>query len=327
MVTPEEIESKRLQEAKQRANQQSSIQDTDKQNIENSTPNNAKAQGAAKLPQLITTLGKKISLILIPMALNLATELGASISQDIQTKFKKKITPNNLCPNKGKLQELLLKRNNLVNQLNNISKQLDRLTKTLVGLTTFLSLSLAAISILKTTSKILSAGVKLIPSPPGTPGVIVSAINDINTFIDDKLFTNIGEAKLAKTSGIIAGASLSISLINISILTIINILKSIDAKLLECDKFATLDPIAPELISIANLQEQASQTQNNITYKGFILEIEIIPYTSTVNRRRAVGKNQDDITLISTELSFTTFDEVLINELKLIIDRDNLKAY
>ena len=63
------------------------------------------------------------------------------------------------------------------------------------------------------------------------------------------------------------------------------------------------------------------------TYKGFRLEIETFPYTDTVNRNRAVGKNADGITLISTELSFASDPTVLIEELKLIIDRDNLKAY
>jgi hypothetical protein len=46
-----------------------------------------------------------------------------------------------------------------------------------------------------------------------------------------------------------------------------------------------------------------------------------------VNRYRAVGKNQSGIVLIQTELSFTLEPQILINELKLIIDRDNLKAY
>ena len=111
------------------------------------------------------------------------------------------------------------------------------------------------------------------------------------------------------------------------ILTVILLLRSIDAKIQKCDPYATLTPINSELIQIADLQQTAEETQNQTTYKGFIIDIEIIPYTSTVTRRRARGLNQDGIVLIQTELSFTTVDEVLINELKFIIDRDNLKAY
>ena len=57
------------------------------------------------------------------------------------------------------------------------------------------------------------------------------------------------------------------------------------------------------------------------------IEIEKVPYTPTVDRKRAVGKNQDNITLIQTALSFTTDDQILIEELKLIINSNNLKAY
>ena len=79
--------------------------------------------------------------------------------------------------------------------------------------------------------------------------------------------------------------------------------------------------------SLAAILAKSTQAQNETTYKGFNIIIEEVPYTPTVIRRRALGQNQDGITLIQTELSFTTDDQTLINELKLIIDRDNLEAY
>jgi hypothetical protein len=95
----------------------------------------------------------------------------------------------------------------------------------------------------------------------------------------------------------------------------------------QCSPNSTYLAISNDLENITLRQNIAENTLNQITYKGFVLEIEIIPYTPTVNRRRAIGKNQSGIIMIQTEFSFTTSNQVLINELKLIIDRDNLKAY
>ena len=71
----------------------------------------------------------------------------------------------------------------------------------------------------------------------------------------------------------------------------------------------------------------AQSSENDGTYKGFILEIETRPFTDRVNESRAVGKNKSDIIMISTEYSFASNPQVLIDELKFIIDRDDLKAY
>ena len=61
--------------------------------------------------------------------------------------------------------------------------------------------------------------------------------------------------------------------------------------------------------------------------RRYRLEIEEKPYTDTVSQNRAVGLNQSGIILIATNYSFASDPNILINELKFIIDRDNLKAY
>jgi len=57
------------------------------------------------------------------------------------------------------------------------------------------------------------------------------------------------------------------------------------------------------------------------------LEIETRAFTPRVDQSRAVGKNNQGIVLVTTDYSFASDPNVLIDEIKFIIDRDNLKAY
>jgi hypothetical protein len=66
---------------------------------------------------------------------------------------------------------------------------------------------------------------------------------------------------------------------------------------------------------------------NDGSYKGFTFTIEEVPFSPTVNRIKAIALNQGGIPLLETPLSFTTNRQTLIDELKLIIDRDDLKAF
>ena len=242
------------------------------------------------------------------------------------------------CPNLNNpiIQKTIITRNGLVTSLNLIGKQLDTLTKVLTGLNSFLDLSQRAINAFQTAKISVSLAVKAIPSPPGVPGAVTSTLSDLDTITNRLLFQKDGTPRLPKIKGSVASATVAVSIINGYIKTTIAIIEAIDVKLKQCapnlipssnPASSPLISISPNLISIAILQTESEQTQNGVTYAGFLIEIEEVPYTPTVNRRRAVGKNQSGITLIQTELSFTTQDEILINELKLIIDRDNLKAY
>lgn len=228
----------------------------------------------------------------------------------------------NLC--KPSVQKLIVQRNALVTQLNKIGKTLDTITKSITGLNTFLNLVLTLIRIISITKTSLSLTTKLAPVAPGAAPAGLSDLEDAKNKLT---FTETGTSKLDKTQKTIASAGISISLVNGYILTIVGLLNLLDFFLNKACPNSTFESISKGIKDSASAQQQAGTTLNQTTYEGFIIEIEEVPYTATVTRRRAIGKNQQGIILIQTELSFTTNPLTLINELKLIIDRDNLKAY
>ena len=252
-------------------------------------------------------------------------ELPAQIPPILKTVFASGC-PN---PNSPTIKKIITIRNGLVVSLNTIGRQLDNITRAITSLSTFLSLTELVITNLDLIKTILSAGSKFIPSPPGVPGIITSGLADLESLIRKKLFTPTGEARLPKIAGSIAAAAIPISIINIYIQQLVGILSALDIKLKQCvpNQVNDLTPISDSIIAISVIQAQADATINQTTYNGFLIEIETVPYTPTVNRYRAVGKNQSGIVLTQTDLSFTLEPQILINELKLIIDKDNLKAY
>ena len=74
------------------------------------------------------------------------------------------------------------------------------------------------------------------------------------------------------------------------------------------------------------LSSDIATTDDNL-YKGFRLEIEIRPYTDTVNQNKAVAKNQSGIVTLETDWSFASDPNILIRELQFRIDTENLVSY
>jgi hypothetical protein len=314
LQTPEELEQERLQQASEDEARlaQAEASKVDAEQIEKSTPSDLKAMGIAKLPLLLLVIGNQVKQIINPALQNL-----------IQTTLSRFLNTD-LCPSQAEIANIKRQRDNIVNQLNRISKTLNIIAITLTGVSTFLNIlqvAVRAIDLSKIAAKIAAAA---FPPLAATLPVALNTLDQAKTkiLIDEK-----GNARLTKISAIIGGAGLVSAIIGAYILTAVNLLKVIDGVLAKCAPNDSLIPISKETQDIANTQLQAETTQNLTTYQGFIIEIEEVPYTPTVVRRRALGKNQSGIVLIQTELSFTTDNQTLINELKLIIDRDNLKAY
>jgi len=285
------------------------IQNIDLQAIQKATPDNLKASGTAKLGTLIFTQGKIINQLLDPIANKLLSQV---------------TSPDGTCVSQQILDKTINQRNGLVLQLNDIGNNLNKLTNTLTGLSNYLSLAQTVITILKTAKIATSIAAKVLPV---VPGIIPSTISDLEDAKNQITFTNTGTSKLDKIQGSVSSAAISVSIVNGYILNIVTTLNLLDIILIKCSPNSTFAPISKDINASADAQKQAETTINKITYNGFIIEIQEVPYTPTVTRRRAVGKTQQGIILIQTELSFTTDPLTLINELKLIIDRDNLKAY
>ena len=273
--------------------------------ILDSIPEDKKTKGLQKMGQ-----------ILIQKGTELEAQLPASITNLI-IQF-----PADSCPNSTILQSIVEKRNNIVNKLNAVGRTLDIITSTYVGVSSFLDVVIFAISNLRNIKIGLNQAAKLIPL---IPGAAVSAINDIGDVSNRLTFDGLGNPKLQQQKDKLDSLVIPIALFSRIIQNILTLLNSLDSLILECDSNVTLDTVSDIIIQTANTQTQADV--NDGSYKGFTFQIEEIPYTSTVNRRKAIALNQQDIPVLESELSFTTNNQTLINELKLIIDRDNLKAY
>ncbi len=280
--------------------------------IQNATPSDLKAAGIAKLPLLLTTAGNQVITIIQPSLNNLITQ------------FVEKYNTQGVCLSQVELNQLKQQRDSIVSSLNQIGRTLNIITISLTGLSSFLTLlesAIKGIEIAKITAQIAAVAF------PALAATLPTTLNTLNQAKTQILIDNKGNSRLSKLSAIIGGATLAASLVGSYILTATESLKAIDLVLKTCDPNTTLDPISKEIEDISTIQLIAQQTQNQTTYEGFIIEIEEVPYAPNVIRRRAIGKNQSGIVLIQTELSFTTDNQTLINELKLIIDRDNLKGY
>jgi hypothetical protein len=285
------------------------LPDIDIQAYKNAIPDSLKPQGSAKLGNIIYDKGKVIQQLLTPIATKLLADA---------------TLPEGVCVPQVTLDRLILERNALVGQLNDIGASLDTITKSITGLNTYFNLVVTIINTISVAKTVVSAAAKVVPI---IPGAVPAALSDLEDAKNKLVFTNTGTSKLDKIQSSITTSAISISLVNGYILSIVNILNSLDSILAKCSPNSTYLPISKGINDSADAQKQAETTLNQTTYNGFIIEIEEVPYTPTVTRRRALGKNQQGIVLIQTELSFTTNPLTLISELKSIIDKDNLKAY
>jgi hypothetical protein len=277
--------------------------------------------GQDKIPLLLADKGQELLNQLIPKIIDIATQTGIENIGSVNEKL-----PNSCLP-PDELKKILNTRNALVDKLNSTTQTINSLKKIADPLNVIVTTSTTAVKKLDTSIKATKASIPFLPSAPsGFPSPPAIATNTVDTL---RTLVTTTTPNITKAQNAISSVAITMDFVNAILLKIISLLNSIDKYLKGCnvDALTSLDNSLTQLVQSQAAADAQAQNPSTLTnYKGFILEVVTEPFSPTVNRVKAVAKNAQGIVLLQTPLSFTTTPQVLIEEIKLIIDSSNLKA-
>ena len=327
MITPTSIEQKREKDAqlRSRLKDRLNLSSFDIKKLSESIPNNLKTQGQARLTALILSQSGKFLSKVLPGLTELLAKFGITNIKTILEDFDAEAFKNEFCPTTDELDNIIEQRNNLVEYINGIGNTLDALTVTVdfgAGFARFIQGLVKRLSQIK-----LGATISMALIPFALPGAVPAGVSTLGDVTDKLLFNTDGTPRLPPITITASQVSPAVASVQLTILKAVELLKGLDILITLCNPNSTLIDTSKTIQDTATNELIANDSTNGSTYKGFILEIETKKYTDTVNQNRAVGKNASGIILIATEYSFTSNPNILIDELKFIIDRDDLKAY
>jgi len=256
--------------------------------------------------QAINKMTNVVKLRMIPLAIQIFILFGVVRIQDISKGIS--------CPPPDSLNDVIRKRNSIVRQLNQIYTTII-INSSLAAVVLYLSFQLKFII-----AQIQSLAFPLaVPPGIGLPYSIIGAIDRIK----DKL-NEISEDNKKLNKQII----ISLAFLVAALIIVLTFLKKIDGMIQECSQNANLEPLSPELIALREESERVDNPTSNPSLNGFIFSVvEDKNEVGSLKRRFAVGKNADGVVLLRGESSFSSNDQILIDELKFYIQQNNLKAF
>lgn len=260
--------------------------------------------------QAMNNLVKQIKTVLLPQVLTLIAAFGISKAKDALG--KKFGDMNATCPaNLDELNALIKKKNRLTKTLNNILKFLTTVRVGVIGLN-------ATITVAEIVVKTLGSSYNLAPiAGLGAPDVS-KPVGKARDRIEEEL----------KKYKLISSATIIVLTILIQILQIIlDYLKLLDSLVQGCAIEGQLpqEQLSQNLLEAT--QEQSQQLSPVVTnINGF--EMSVIPVDSAVigglKRRQAIARNPSGIIMLRGEPSFSSNDQILIDELVYYIQSNNL---
>ena len=261
-------------------------------------------------------LSNQISIIkstLIPSILTMIAGFGLTQVSKIKPEQFSKYLEQSSCPTQPELIALINRKNKLVKQLNNTLKIIDTTTKALSVTGGIIEGLNIAYNILKNLPIPSSTGV------PGVPGLLTNVILAIQDN-KDKIDKLIGKLRNINTS------TLSILvLLRQVLLQALQLLNLLDQLVQKCYPDAEQERVAIELTALTNIQSQ-QQSPVVVDVNGFTMGVETEVTDKPLKRRRATATNKQGVVMLKGEWSFSSIDQILIDELVFYIQQNNLKA-
>ena len=268
------------------------------------------------------SIGKLVDVIktkLIPLAISLLLAFG--ISKITQTNRK-------TCPTPDALNNVVRTRNRVVRQLNQLFQ--------VITINTALALAFTSLAnVLRGVRLAMDA----IPAPQAVgvppakdfggltfslPYSFTAKLQHINDELEKLEDANRGTSRATLVSLIFLIAGVT---------TVLLLLKSVDQITQECAEEngvtdLELEAINRELLDLAEEEEEEDGNPRVRNLNGFIFSVETDNKNpvGTLKRRFAVAKDTRGVTLLKGEPSFSSSDQILIDELIFYIQQNNLKA-
>ena len=253
---------------------------------------------------------------LIPVIMTLIAGFGVTQTDKLVKKGKDTIDDivNQIsCPTQEELARIISRKNKLVKQLNNLLKLLNSTETTLKGFENI-------VGILTRTLQAVDLATIALPSsvPPGV-GIPVGAINKFENL--KQLTQNNLKAEASKISNLNSPLSLLKSTIN----TALQYLNLLDSLVQHCSPDTAQEQVSIELIALT--QQQSNQLSPVVTnVNGFTMGVETEVIDKPLKRRRAIATNKGGVVMLKGEWSYSSIDQILIDELVFYIQTNDLKA-
>jgi hypothetical protein len=226
------------------------------------------------------------------------------------------------CPNQDLLLQLIRKRNNLANQINKMYKTVNTLNRTLATTNIIINASQIGISLIKA-NPYPSTGIPVLGLPPVSVG-----LTEVTGEVVDILSTS-----LKRSSMVINSLTLTAATFGVLLGSVLGLLNALDVLIQQCvqDQNIPFTTINDELNLLVN---QSTGISNSAViavdkaYKGFTLEIKLDETNTTQYKKRyAQALSKQGVPVLKTESSFASDPQVLVDQLKFIIDSNpNLTA-